>query len=237
MRAAVSVGLFCVLWLFGTASDAELQRHYPGSGFSAAFSGDVKEIDLKPSDQTRDYISNTSIYEQNLDGASFSVTAREYRYGIPNLRGLAAIIEAQLRCATVKRSPLDSGGLSISGERCLSTASKVFVRLLARGRWFYQALAVVPEGREVDGAKFVAALKLTATRKQYAPPKRIKQAKKRTRLVPIARSKLRLRHRSHLVRSPAPGQPATANAGFGYGWQQNASQQSWWTSQASSRPR
>ena len=162
MRTAVAIGLISTL-LASSAAGAEEWRDYkyPKAGFSAQFTGTVREIDLKPDDKTRGYILSTSIYEQAAGAASFSVTARQYRFGAPDIHKIADVIVARLHCAAnVKIAPIEGGGLALSGDRCLTDASSFVARLLGHGAWFYQALAIVPPDRAKDAGQFVAALHL-----------------------------------------------------------------------------
>jgi hypothetical protein len=161
--ATIAVGMLTAVAINNVRA-AELKRHeYPSEGFSAEFSGEVRRIDLKPNGRSSDYIFKTSIYEQHGDGYSYSVTAREYRLGIPNLSGLAQLIRARLHCSgKVRQSQVGGDELTMSGSRCLSSDTEFFARLLSRGRWFYQALAVVPQTKGFEGARFVAALRLTS---------------------------------------------------------------------------
>lgn len=163
MRTAVSIGLFGVLFIHGCAGAEEWKQYrYPTSGFSAEFTGTVREIDLKPDAKTRVYILNTSIFEQAGPGFSYSVTAREYRFGTPDIRSLGNVVVDRLHCsANVKTAPIAGGGLALSGDGCLANGSSFVARLLARGRWFYQALAIVPPKAAKDAGQFVAALHLT----------------------------------------------------------------------------
>lgn len=163
MRIAVSIGLFGVLLFHGCAGAEEWKQYkHPKAGFTAEFTGIVREIDLKPDARTRSYILNTSIAEQAGKGFSYSVTAREYRFGMPDIQSLANIIVGRLHCSTnLKTAPIAGGGLALSGDGCLSDGSSFVARLLPRGRWFYQALAIVPPNREKDAGQFVAALRLT----------------------------------------------------------------------------
>lgn len=184
MRLAPSVVLFGFVLANGLASATEFQRHlYPTYGFSAEFSGAVREINLKSDDGARTYIAKTSIYEQSGDGYSFSVTAREYRYGMPNLHGLAQTIRTKLQCTRdVEQSAIPNSGLAISGGGCLSNNSKAFARLQSRGKWFYQALAVVPESRAVDGEHFVRALQLAPMPQQKTKAKAFERSGKSGKL-------------------------------------------------------
>lgn len=176
MRMAVSIGLFGVFLLHGFASAEEWKQHqYSKSGFTAQFTGTVREIDLKPDAKTRGYILNTSIYEQAGQGFSYSVTAREYRFGMPDIRSLGSVIVDRLHCAAnVKSAPIAGGGLALSGDGCLANGSSFVARLLARGRWFYQALAVVPPNGTKDAGQFVAALHLTDVGRPEPPGRRKK---------------------------------------------------------------
>ena len=163
MRTAVSLGLFGVLLLHGAAGAEEWKQYkYPKSGFSAEFTGTVREIDLKPDAKTAGYILNTAIFEQAGTGFSYSITARQYRFGTPDVQSLGRVVLDRLHCsANLKSAPIAGGGLALSGDRCLPNGASFVARLLARGRWFYQALAVVPPNREKDAGQFVAALHLT----------------------------------------------------------------------------
>ena len=162
MRTAVAIGLMGAL-LASSAAGAEEWRDYkyPKAGFSAQFTGTVREIDLKPDDKTRGYILSTSIYEQAAGASSFSVTVRQYRFGAPDIQKIAGVIVGRLHCAAdVKIAPIEGGGLALSGDRCLADGSSFVARLLARGAWLYQALAVVPPDHAKDAGQFVAALHL-----------------------------------------------------------------------------
>src|SRR5579875_1498838 len=101
MRAAVSIGLFGVLLIHGCAGAEEWKQYrYPGSGFSAEFTGTVREIDLKPDAKTRGYFLRTAIFEQAGPGFSYSITAREYRFGTPDIRSLGKLIVDRLHCSS-----------------------------------------------------------------------------------------------------------------------------------------
>jgi hypothetical protein len=206
MRTAVSIGLFTVL-LFSSAAGAEQWRqyNYPQSGFSAEFTGTVREIDLKPDEKTRGYIRKTSIYQQAGHSTSFSITARQYRFGTPDLQKIAGIVVERLHCrANVKIARIESGGLALSGDHCLSDGSSFVARLLARGSRFYQALAVVPPDREKDAGRFVAALHLTPMERPKSPHTHVKNARSK----PAARVPFRrIAARAAPVRSGA-NQPA-----------------------------
>lgn len=163
MRTAVSIGLFGVILFHGCASAGEWKQYkHPESGFTAEFTGTVREIDLKPDAKTRGYILSTAIFTQADKGFSYSITARQYRFGTPDIQNLAKIIADRLHCSTtMKTAPIAGGGLALSGDGCLSNGSSFVARLLARGRWFYQALAVVPPNAGKDAGQFVGALQLT----------------------------------------------------------------------------
>jgi hypothetical protein len=171
MRTAVSIGVFGILLLHGCASAEEWKQYkYPKAGFTAEFTGTVREIDLKPDAKTRAYIRNTSIFAQAGPGFSYSVTAREYRFGTPDIRTLGSVVADRLHCsANVKSAPVAGGGLALSGDGCLSNGSSFVARLLPRGRWFYQALAVVPPNHGKDAGQFVAALHLTDVSRPEPP--------------------------------------------------------------------
>lgn len=241
MRTAPSVVLIAVLFANGLASATEFQRHlYLRSGFSAEFPGEVREIDLKPDDHARAYIAKTAIYEQSGDGYSFSVTAREYRYGMPDLQGLAQTVKTKLQCTRdIVQSVLPRSGLVILGGGCLSNNSRAFARLLARGRWFYQALAVVPESRRVDGSQFVSGLQLMPPRNGHAETRTFKSSG--TSRKPIRKSKLKLRVKRkslpmHASRPHArPKATGSGNADYGSDRQQNAFQNRWWINTSNKR--
>jgi hypothetical protein len=171
--------LFGVLLFHGCASAEEWKQYqYPKSGFTAEFTGTVREIDLKPDAKTRGYILGTAIFAQAGNGSSYSVTAREYRFGMPDIEKLAKVLGERLHCSTkVKTAPISGGGLALSGDGCLSNGSSFVARLLGRGRWFYQALAVVPPKAEKDAGQFVAALHLTEV--AHPDPARRKQVTRR----------------------------------------------------------
>jgi hypothetical protein len=168
MRTAVSVGIFSVLLLTGTAGATDRQPHkYATYGFSADFTGTVREIDLKPDEGTRRYIARTSIFEQHDDCYSFSITAREYLYGMPNIAKIAQIIESRIGCSRqLKDSFTEGAGLTIHGEQCLSNSSILYARLVGRGRWFYQAMAIVARRCKMDGEQFVGSLRLQNIEKE-----------------------------------------------------------------------
>jgi len=213
MRTAISMGLIGAV-LVGSAACAEEWRQYkyPKSGFSAEFTGMVREIDVKPDAKTRSYISKTSIYEQSAGSSSFSVTAREYRFGMPDLRKIAGVILDQLRCtANVKIEPIETGGLALSGDRCLDDGSSFIARLLGRGRWLYQALAVVPPTRAKDAGQFVAALHLL--KEEHA------KAAHHRHVASRSRSKARSHARRTVARRAPPPAAPTAPA-----WQFSSSQ-------------
>lgn len=181
MRTAVSISLFSVLLFHGCVRAEEWKSYRsPDSGFTAEFTGAVKEIDLKPDAKTRGYILRTSIFEQVGRDFSYSITAREYRFGTPDVQSLGHVIADRLHCSTnVKTAPIAGGGLALSGDGCLANGSSFVARLLTRGRWFYQALAVVPPNGAKDAGQFVAALKLSDMSRPQ-PPRRKTVARRHT---------------------------------------------------------
>lgn len=215
MRTALSIGLIGAILVSSAAGADEWRQYkYPKSGFSAEFTGTVREIDIKPDAKTHSYILKTSIYEQAAGPASFSVTAREYRFGMPDLHKIAGVILDQLRCsANVKIAPIETGGLALSGDRCLADGSSFVARLLGRGRWLYQALAVVPPNRAKDAGQFVAALHLLKEEQAKPSHHRRVAARSRAKARPHAR-------RTAVRRAPAP--PAATSPAW-----QFSSSQSW----------
>jgi hypothetical protein len=212
MRTAVSIGLFGVLVVFHGCASAEewTQYRYPKSGFTAEFTGTVREIDLKPDAKTRDYIRSTSIFAQAGNGFSYSVTAREYRFGMPDIQNLAKVLADRLHCsAKVKTAPISGGGLALSGDGCVSNGSTFVARLLARGRWFYQALAVVSPKAAKDAGQFVATLQLTDVAHPNAARKK-QVARRNIGRRTARRAKAAGRATSVGVRTEVPSQPFIA---------------------------
>jgi hypothetical protein len=201
MRASVLAALFSLLALNTAATAERSRRDYPSEGFSVEFSGDAHQIDLKPNDRSSSYIRKTAIYEQHGDDYTYSVTAREYRLGLPNLERIAQLIKARLRCSgEIHQKEIEGGELAISGSGCLSGGSIFFARLLDRGRWFYQALAVVPQSKEAEGAQFVAGFRLTASPEQNGRetakrPRKSRKAKSVNKAKPKRHATLRKRAR------------------------------------------
>jgi hypothetical protein len=208
MRMAVSLGLFCVILIQGGASAEEWKHYqYPSSGFTAEFTGTVREIDLKPDAKTAGYILTTRIFEQAAKGSSFSITAREYRIGTPNIQNLGKILVDRLHCsANVKTAPIAGGGMALSGDNCLANGASFVARLLSRGRWFYQALAVVPPAAAKDGGQFVAALQLTDISRP-APPRH-------TKAIARARPMRRIVRKRTVRMTPRVAAPAASASPF-----------------------